>query len=145
MKNSIAASISILMLILIGLGSAPQALANGAGQEDRGKTYLVKSLEGEYLGTAKKVLVNPSDQADFVIVSLEQGEYGTKEIIVPFSAISFADENSIILDLEKEVLAEAPVFSRPGLTDPDFFEGVYRFYGMTPPWTGGKGEGQEER
>ena len=144
MKNLIAASASILALILI-LGSVPQAWANGTDKEADGKIFLVRSSQGEYLGTAAKVLLNPLGKPDFVIVSLDQGEYGMKQIIVPFSAVSVEDEDTIVLGLEKEVLADAPEYTRPELKDAMFFEGVYRFYGMTPPWTGGKGEGQEER
>ena len=136
MKKATAASASILALILI-LGSMPQALANGADKDD-GKIFLVRSSQGEYLGTAARVLLNPLGKPDFVIVSLDQGEYGTKQIIVPFNAVSVEDEDTIVLGLENEFLADAPEYTRPELEDAMFFEGVYRFYGMTPPWTEGK-------
>jgi hypothetical protein len=133
MKKATATSASILALILI-LGSMPQALANGADKDD-GKIFLVRSSQGEYLGTAARVLLNPLGKPDFVIVSLDPGEYGTKQIIVPFHAVSVEDEDTIVLGLEKEFLADAPEYTRPDLKDATFFEGVYRFYGMTPPWT----------
>ncbi len=138
MKHTTAAAASILVMILI-LGSVPLPLAHGADDHEAGgKIFLVRGSQGDYLGTAGKVLLNPLGKPDFVIVSLDGAEYGMKQIIVPFSAVSVENDDTIVLKIGNEVLAEAPEYARPELEDAVFFEEVYRFYGMTPPWTEGK-------
>jgi hypothetical protein len=64
-----------------------------------------------------------------VIVSLEQGEYGAKQIIILFSAVSVEGKDSIILNFEREVLGEAPAYTGSEVNDAAFFEGVYRSTG----------------
>ncbi len=118
-------------------------MGNGTDQESSAKTFVVKDLEGNYLGTASKVLENQFGFADFVIVSLDAEKFHRNEVVVPLSAIVVGDDgSSLILNLSGQALTQAPEFKEMEMENLEYWKSIYNFYGMTSPWSEKKEEGK---
>lgn len=131
--------IALLASLTMFLGMAPSsyAIKDGAAlgrQQD--ETLVVKNVQGEDVGTIRGALEDPMGDIAFVVISLKEEANGKKEVVVPVNAFSQGtDEETFVLDLSKEALASAPEFNATKLDDPAYAEGLYTFYGQTPPWT----------
>jgi len=125
--------------ILLSFGAIAYA---GGNQEE---SLAVKNWKGEYVGSVRHVLTDPSS-GNIVFVILSLGEEGKKEIVVPVHSFSSYDyENGfLILNVSKEILAGAPEFHVSDLKDPAFVERVYRFFGVAPSWKDGTTEGERK-
>ncbi len=121
----------ITAVILI---SVAYVLAYGAVTADQQGVWIVQNSEGEYVGTITKALIDPSGNIRFVIVSIGE-KMGEKEIAVPTACFSTNNQRKLLLNVSREKLAEAPEFKVSDLSDPNFAETVYRFFGVTPSWT----------
>ena len=108
---------------------------------DQEEGLAVKNWKGEFIGSVKHVLTEPSS-GNIVFVVLSLGQEGMKDIAVPVKSFSSYDyENGyLVLNVSKEILAAAPEFRVSDLKDPAFVERVYRFFGLAPSWMDGTGE-----
>ncbi len=126
---------------VLSLGTLAYAARGTQNQEE---ITEVINWKGEHIGIVKYVVVNPSTgQVTFAILYLDGKE--RKEIAVPLEAFSSYDQNNniLVLNVSEKELALAPKFYESDLNNPDFAEGVYRFFGLVPSWTEeGKEEGQ---
>ncbi len=123
----------LTVAVLLSFGTVAYA-AGGTGNQK--ETLEVNNWKGKHLGIVKYVLVNPSTgNVAFVILYLDKK--AKKEIAVPSAAFSSYDwENGIlILNVSEKELTSAPEFHDFDLNNPGFAEGVYRFFGLAPPWT----------
>ena len=106
-----------------------------AGEKDEYIGAPVKNLQGEKIGSIKDLIAGPDGQFTFAILS--HGGImgiGAKETAVPFEALT-RQENDFTLDIAKDRLASAPEYKEGmDLNDHDAAAGIYRFYGITPPW-----------
>lgn len=96
----------------------------------------VNNWKGKHVGIVKYVVVNPyTGNVTFVILYLDKE--GKKEIAVPLAVFSSYDQENgiLILNISEKELASAPEFYDSDLNNPAFAEGVYRFFGLVPPWT----------
>ncbi len=119
-----------LSLVAIYCAFPSMILANQDHETE--KAFLVKDAQGHLIGTASKVLENIAGNADFLIISLEN--VPKREILVPFSAISVSENETIIVNLTPETLAKAPTYDRFEMSDLRSVNKLYLYYGMTPPW-----------
>ncbi|MGZ3557471.1 MAG: PRC-barrel domain-containing protein [Thermodesulfobacteriota bacterium] len=108
---------------------------------DQEEGLAVKNWKGEFIGSVKHVLTEPSG-GNIVFVVLSLGREGMKDIAVPVKSFSSYDyENGyLVLNVSKEILAAAPEFRVSDLKDPAFVERVFRFFGLAPSWKDGTGE-----
>lgn len=138
-------TLSFIFLALIALSLGPAtALGNGTDQESSGKTFVVKSPEGKYLGTASKALENQFGFTDFLIVSLDGEKFHRHEVVVPFNSVRVGDDgDSLILNLSEQDLTQAPEFRQTETENLEYWKGIYNFYGMTSPWSEKGKEGNE--
>jgi hypothetical protein len=102
----------------------------------------VKNLQGEELGSIKRIITNAKGNVTFAILS--HGGLmgiGDKEFAVPIEALSYkgkGDTKHFTLDMTKERLASAPEFKAgTDLNDRKTAEEVYRFYGLRRHWEEG--------
>ena len=111
---------------------------------DQEEGLAVKNWKGEFIGSVKHVLTEPSS-GNIVFVVLSLGQEGMKDIAVPVKSFSSYDyENGyLVLNVSKEILAAAPEFRVSDLKDPAFVERVFRFFGLAPSWMDGTGTGEE--
>jgi PRC-barrel domain len=119
-------------VILLGFGS----IAHVAGGQEEG--LAVKNWKGEYIGSVRYVLTDPSN-GNILFVVLSLGQQEKKEIAVPvrsFSSYNF-EGGFFVLSVSKEILDAAPEFHVSDLEDPAFVERVYRFFGLGPFWKEG--------
>ncbi len=98
----------------------------------------VKNPQGEFLGIISDFVKEPDGSVTFAILNFgnyeDYGERG-RDVAVPFGALSCAG-NECTLNSTYEKLASAPVFlSKKELTERNVAENLYRYFGMTPPWT----------
>jgi sporulation protein YlmC with PRC-barrel domain len=114
---------------------APRVLSSG--------TLLgsaVFNRAGEQLGKVEGFGIDP-EQGRIAYVVLSFGGFlgfGDKWFAVPWEALEFAqDEPRFSLDVDKELLQEAPGFDKdhwPSLEDRHFALEVYKYYGRTAYW-----------
>ena len=116
-------------VILLSVGS----IAHVVGGQEEG--LAVKNWKGEYLGSVRHVLTDPSD-GNIVFVVLSFGQQKKKEIAVPVRSFSSYDFEGgfFVLNVSKQILDAAPEFHVSDLEDPAFVERIYRFFGLGPFW-----------
>ena len=97
----------------------------------------VMNRQGEDLGRIDNLVLDTNGRVSFVI--LAHGGFlriGEKLTAIPFSALSYGTtEKHFVLDVTRERLESAPVFSRNTLGDLQWAEEVYRYFGQQPYWT----------
>lgn len=110
----------------------------------------VVNRQGEQLGNIKDLLIDLDDsQIAYAVLSF--GGFmrlGDKLFAIPLEALIFGKANdTVILDVDKEVLKNAPGFDKdhwPG--DAQYEAGwlfdIYEYYGYSPYWRPDKQEGQ---
>jgi sporulation protein YlmC with PRC-barrel domain len=102
----------------------------------------VLNTAGEHLGNIKELMID-LDGGLIAYAVLSFGGFlgmGDKLFAIPWEALTIDEENhSVILDVDKEVLKEAPGFDKDNWPDNAKYEagwllGVYEYYGYSPYW-----------
>ena len=102
----------------------------------------VFNTAGEHLGTIKELMID-LDSGIIAYAVLSFGGFlgmGDKLFAIPWEALTIDEENhSIILEVDKEVLKNAPGFDKDNWPDNAKYEagwllGVYEYYGFSPYW-----------
>jgi sporulation protein YlmC with PRC-barrel domain len=106
----------------------------------------VVNREGEQLGNIKDLMID-LDDAQIAYAVLSFGGLlglGDKLFAIPLEALTFGTEDhTVILDMDKEVLKNAPGFDKDHWPDDAQFEAgwlldIYEYYGYSPYWIPGK-------
>jgi sporulation protein YlmC with PRC-barrel domain len=97
---------------------------------------------GDQLGTIKELMVDLEDgQIAYAVLSF--GGFlglGDKLFAIPLEALTFANgDHTVILEVEKEVLRNAPGFDKDQWPDTAQYEAgwlldIYEYYGYSPYW-----------
>jgi sporulation protein YlmC with PRC-barrel domain len=97
---------------------------------------------GEQLGSIKELMIDLDDgQIAYAVISF--GGFlgvGDKLFAVPLEALSFdPEDHTAILDVDKEVLKNAPGFDKDHWPDTAQYEAgwlldIYEYYGYSPYW-----------
>ena len=102
----------------------------------------VVNAEGEPLGSIKDLVVD-LDDAQIAYAVLSFGGFvglGDKLFAIPLEALTFnSHENQATLDVDKEVLKNAPGFDKDKWPDSAQYEAgwlldIYEYYGYSPYW-----------
>jgi sporulation protein YlmC with PRC-barrel domain len=102
----------------------------------------VVNTAGEQLGTMKELMID-LDQGHIAYAVLSFGGFlglGEKLFAIPWDALTFDPENhTLILDVDKETLDEAPGFDQDNWPhnakyEADWLFGIYDYYGYSPSW-----------
>jgi len=103
----------------------------------------VKNWKGEYIGSVRHVLTDPSN-GNIVFVVLSVGQEKKRDIAVPVRSFSSYDFEGgfLVLNVSKQILDAAPEFHVSDLNDPAFVERVYLFFGLAPFWKEGPAKGE---
>ena len=106
----------------------------------------VVNREGEQLGNIKDLMMD-LDDAQIAYAVLSFGGFlglGDKLFAIPLEALAFGTEDhTVILDVDKEVLKNAPGFDKDHWPDDAQYEAgwlldIYEYYGYSPYWMPGK-------
>ena len=105
----------------------------------------VVNTADEYLGSIKELMVDLEDgQVAYAVLSF--GGFlglGDKLFAIPLEALTFgsrsSEDHTVILDVDKEVLKNAPGFDRDHWPDNAQYESgwlcdIYEYYGYSPYW-----------
>ena len=126
----------LAVFLCFGMVSVSYAVRAMDGMADQDSALVVKNPQGINIGTIQGGLEDARGNVAFVIVTLNEARNGKKDVVLPVSAFSQgSEEGSYILNLNDDVLSSAPEFNYLNLQDPAYSEGLYRFYGQTPPWS----------
>ncbi len=126
-----------LLAVSLSLAAVPAsyALKDGAGMAQPEETLAVNNAKGEQVGTIRGALEDPEGNIAFVIVKLNQEVNGKENIVVPVDSFSQSNQDgAFVVNMSPDDLASAPEFNASKLDDPAYAEGLYKFYGQTPPW-----------
>ncbi|HSL45505.1 MAG TPA: PRC-barrel domain-containing protein [Anaerolineales bacterium] len=106
----------------------------------------VVNTEGELLGNIKDMVVDLDDsQIAYAVLSF--GGFmgvGDKLFAIPLEALTFDTKtNSAVLDVDKDVLKNAPGFDKDKWPDDAQYDAgwlldIYEYYGYSPYWRPGK-------
>lgn len=100
----------------------------------------VKNLAGEDLGKIEELIIDPKvGRIAYAILSFGGFlGFGNKLFAIPWSVLALPnDDNTFILNVEKEVLENAPGFNPdnwPDMTDRRWGADIYKYYGYLPYW-----------
>lgn len=110
----------------------------------------VVNREGEQLGIIRDLVID-LDDAQIAYAVLSFGGFmglGDKLFAIPLEALAFnTRDNSVILDVDKEVLKNAPGFDKDQWPDDAQYDAgwlldIYEYYGYSPYWMPGKEAGR---
>lgn len=115
----------------------------GKMEDQRASKWIgmkIENRQDENLGQVEDLVLNSKGQVDFVIVS-HGGTLGIGEkyTAVPFKSFSRKDDKTLVLNISKEKMAQAPNFDKdnwPDMSNRKWSEDVYRYYGQKPYWSG---------
>lgn len=102
----------------------------------------VVNTEGEQLGNIKDLMID-LDDAQIAYAVLSFGGFmgmGDKLFAIPLEALLFnSKDKSVILDVDKDVLQNAPGFDKDHWPDDAQYEAgwlsdIYEYYGYSPYW-----------
>lgn len=102
----------------------------------------VVNAEGEQLGTIRDLVID-LDDAQIAYAVLSFGGFlgmGDKLFAIPLEALAFnLKDQTVILDVDKEVLKNAPGFDKDHWPDNAQYEAgwlldIYEYYGYSPYW-----------
>jgi len=125
----------VMAAILIRFGSIGYAGDQGGKAGNQEEAVVVKNWKGEHIGSVRHVLLDSSTgDVAFIILSLDKEK---KEIVIPLRSFSSYDRENrtLILNVSKGILIDAPEFHLSDLKDPTFADRVFLFFGEAPPWT----------
>jgi sporulation protein YlmC with PRC-barrel domain len=106
----------------------------------------VVNTDGEQLGNIKDLVID-LDDAQIAYAVLSFGGFlglGDKLFAIPLEALTFdTRENQVVLDVDKDVLKNAPGFDKDKWPDTAQYEAgwlldIYEYYGYSPYWIPGK-------
>jgi len=100
----------------------------------------VRNSEGDDLGTVEEIMIDlESGRVAYVVLSF--GGFlgiGDKLFAVPWDALRLnTDNHEFILDVDKQVLENAPGFDKdnwPDMADVNWATGIHSHYGREPYW-----------
>lgn len=99
----------------------------------------IENRQEENLGRVEDLVLNSKGQVDFVIVSHGGAlGIGEKYMAVPFKSFSRKDDKTLVLNMSKEKMAQAPNFDKdnwPDMSNRKWSEDTYRYYGQKPYWS----------
>jgi sporulation protein YlmC with PRC-barrel domain len=103
----------------------------------------VVNTEGEQLGTIKDLMIDLDDsQIAYAVLSFGGLlGLGDKLFAIPLEALTVDTQNrSVVLDVDKEVLKNAPGFDRNHWPEDAQYEAgwlldIYEYYGYSPYWS----------
>lgn len=102
----------------------------------------VVNTEGEPLGMIKDLMID-LDDAQIAYAVLSFGGFlglGDKLFAIPLEALTFSSQDhTVILDVDKDVLKNAPGFDKDRWPDSAQYEAgwlldIYEYYGYSPYW-----------
>ena len=102
----------------------------------------VVNTDGDQLGTIKDPVID-LDDAQIAYAVLSFGGFlgrGDKLFAIPLEALTFdARETQVVLDVDKDVLKNAPGFDKDKWPDTAQYEAgwlldIYEYYGYSPYW-----------
>jgi sporulation protein YlmC with PRC-barrel domain len=100
----------------------------------------VRNRDGEDLGKIEELMIDViNGRIAYAVLSF--GGFlglGDKLFAIPWDAMELrGDEHKFVLNVDKEVLRNAPGFDKdnwPDMADPDWGLNIYRHYGVRPYW-----------
>jgi sporulation protein YlmC with PRC-barrel domain len=119
----------------LGSGPGPEVMAASTLEGD-----TVVNAAGEKLGEITDIMLDvPSGRVAYAVLSF--GGFlglGDKLFAVPWQALTLdADQKQFVLDVDKELLKNAPGFDKdswPSMADPQWAQSIYAYYGSEPYW-----------
>ena len=100
----------------------------------------VKNPAGDDLGKVKDIMIDiPTGRVAYAVLGYG-GWLGIadKLFAVPWNAFTVdEDEHCFVLDMDKEMLRDAPGFDQdnwPDMAEPNFRQQIYKYYGSKPYW-----------
>lgn len=99
----------------------------------------VQNPQGEQLGRITDFVIDSGGRVTFAVLSHGGFMYiGGKSVAIPFSALTYdGTGRHFVLNISKEKLDSAPIFSVKDLSNEKWADDVYRYFGQMPYWTEG--------
>ncbi|HJQ77594.1 MAG TPA: PRC-barrel domain-containing protein [Acidimicrobiia bacterium] len=104
----------------------------------------VRNNEGDKLGNLEEIVIDIGTGRVAYAVLASGGflGLGDKYFAVPWDLLSIdTDNHEVVIDVDKEVLKDAPGFDKddwPDVDDRTWMGDVYRYYGSEPYWEEGQ-------
>ncbi len=104
----------------------------------------VEDQQGKKVGEIKDLITDPQEPGRIIFAVLDPArslEFGHDRLMaIPFNALLRSGmEHVYVLNMTRDKLAKAPSFDEdhwPNPADRSWSAEVYRYYGLTPYWTG---------
>jgi len=134
------AVVSVLVFFLLGATAYAKSIAKSYELRDLLWTS-VENVQGKYLGIVTTFVVDSQGRVSLAIIDRSDPKAIEPEelVAVPFEVLKWKSEGDyfvFVLNINRQVLAEAPVFHRnKDLSNPAFAAKMYRFFGLQPSWT----------
>jgi sporulation protein YlmC with PRC-barrel domain len=106
-------------------------------EDVRGRTVL--DAAGEEVGEVRDLVVDP-ESAMVRFLRIGAGGFfgiGEETFLVPVDAVKGIGPDTVSIDRGRERMRDAPRYQPELATGPDYYEGLYGWWGYAPYWVGG--------
>ncbi|MFI6074012.1 PRC-barrel domain-containing protein [Actinoplanes sp. NPDC051343] len=122
------------MRTLVRLRDTDQTVAD-PDQDIRGRDVFDSG--GEKVGTVEDLLIDPQENA-VRMLRLEHGGilgFGATSSFIPVEAVSAVEADRVRIDQSRARISDAPRYDPELVDQPDYYLGLYDYYGYAPYWT----------
>jgi sporulation protein YlmC with PRC-barrel domain len=122
------------------VGAHQIAMTKGWNRPYGASEIVGTRVQGEVVGKIDDLVFDEEGRISFAI--LGYGGFlgiGQNFVAVPITSLSYVDEpRHFVVNTTRENIQSGPLFSKKALNDPDWANGLYRYFGQQPYWTKGK-------
>ncbi|MEV6842757.1 PRC-barrel domain-containing protein [Actinoplanes sp. NPDC051411] len=122
------------MRTLVRLRDTDQTVAD-PDQDIRGRDVFDSG--GEKVGTVEDLLIDPQENA-VRMLRVEHGGilgFGATSSFIPVEAVSAVEADRVRIDQSRARISDAPRYDPELVDQPDYYLGLYDYYGYAPYWT----------
>jgi sporulation protein YlmC with PRC-barrel domain len=119
---------------LVRLRDTDQTVAD-PNEDIRGRKVVDSS--GEKIGTVEDLLVDREASA-LRMLRVEHGGvlgFGATPSFIPVEAVSRVGDDEVCIDQSRDQVADAPRYAPELADEPDYYIGLYDYYGYSPYWS----------
>jgi len=121
---------------LVKLGDEDLTVADPA-EDIRGRKVVDKS--GDEIGDVDALMID-TQESKVRFLQVGAGGFlgiGEKHFLIPVDAITRIDDDTVHVDQSKDRLIDAPAYDPDIVQEPDYYTGIYDYYGYAPFWAPG--------
>lgn len=110
-----------------------------ASEADDVRGRKVVDRNGDEVGDVDDLVIDP-DERRVRFLQVGAGGFlglGEQKQLIPVDAVKSVDDDAVHIDTDRERVAGAPAYDPRLIQEPQYYQGLYDYYGYSPFWAPG--------